>query len=117
MKNVPTNLSNLKSKVDKLDVDRLVPVLFYLSKLSDVVKNDVVKEDVYNSKIKNVEDKIPDVTNLANNAFLNAKVNEIKGEISNVDNLATTTALSAVENKIPTVSNLIKKTDYNTQIN
>ena len=38
MKNVPTNLSNLKSKVDKLDVDKLVPVPVDLSKLSDVVK-------------------------------------------------------------------------------
>ena len=26
LKNLPTNLSNLKSKVDKLDVDKLVPV-------------------------------------------------------------------------------------------
>ena len=38
MKNVPSNLSNLESKVDKLDVDKLVPVAFDLSKLSDVVK-------------------------------------------------------------------------------
>ena len=44
LKNVPTNLSNLKSKVDKLDVDKLVPVLFGLSKLSDAVKNDVDKK-------------------------------------------------------------------------
>ena len=42
--NVPTNLSNLKSKVDKLDVDKQVPVPVDLSKLSDVVKNDAVKE-------------------------------------------------------------------------
>ena len=40
LKNVPTNLSNLKSKVDKLDDDKLVPVCVDLSKLSDVVKND-----------------------------------------------------------------------------
>ena len=46
LKNVPTNLSNLKSKVDKLDVDKLLPVPVDLSKLSDVVKNDVVKEGV-----------------------------------------------------------------------
>ena len=46
LKNVPTNLSNLKSKVDKLDLDKLVPA--DLSKLNDVVKNDVVKKDVYN---------------------------------------------------------------------
>ena len=48
MKNVVTNLSNLKSKVDKLDVDKLVTVPVDLSKLSNVVKNDVVKEDIYN---------------------------------------------------------------------
>ena len=35
----------------------------------------------------------------------------------NITNLATTTALTAVENKIPNVSNLVKKTDYNTKIN
>ena len=40
---VPTNFSNLKSKVDKLDVDKLVHVPVDLSKLSDVVKNDVAK--------------------------------------------------------------------------
>ena len=38
VKNVPTNLSNLESKVDKLDVDKLVPVPVDLSKLSDGVK-------------------------------------------------------------------------------
>ena len=44
MKNVLNILNNLKSKVDKLDVDKLVPVPVDLSKLSDVVKNDVVKK-------------------------------------------------------------------------
>ena len=38
MKNVPSNLSNMKSKVDKLDVDKLVPVPVDFTKLSDVVK-------------------------------------------------------------------------------
>ena len=40
LKNLPINFSNLKSKVDRLDVDKLVPVPVYLSKLSDAVKND-----------------------------------------------------------------------------
>ena len=44
LKNVPTNLSNLKSKVDKLDVDTLVPVPVDLSKLSDVVKTMSLKK-------------------------------------------------------------------------
>ena len=89
-----TNLSNLKSKVDKLEVDKLLPVPADLSKLSDVIKNDVVKEDVYNAEIKNIDDKIPEITNLA-----------------------TKTALNVVENKIPSISNLVKKTDCNTKIN
>ena len=57
MKNVLTNLENLKSKVDKSDNDKLVPVPNNFSKLSDAVKNDVVKKDVSNAKIKNIEDK------------------------------------------------------------
>ena len=51
----------LKSKVDKLDVDKLVPGPVALSNLSGVVKNDV-KKDVYYTKIKNIEDKITDIT-------------------------------------------------------
>ena len=33
----------MKSKLDKLDVNKLVPVPIGLSKLSDAVKDDVVK--------------------------------------------------------------------------
>ena len=33
-----TNLANLKTEVDKLDIDKLVPVLTDLSKLSNIVK-------------------------------------------------------------------------------
>ena len=36
LKNVPTNLSNLKSNVHKLDVDKLATVPVDFSKLSDV---------------------------------------------------------------------------------
>ena len=63
LKKVPSNLGNLKSKVDKLDVDKLVPALVGLSKLSDVVSNNVVKKDVYNAKTKNIKDKLSDITN------------------------------------------------------
>ena len=52
----------MKSKVDKLNVDKLVLAPVDLSKLSDLVKNDVVKRYLYNAKIKNNEDKIPDIT-------------------------------------------------------
>ena len=75
MEKVPTGLNSLKRKVDKLDVDNLVPAPVDLSKLIDVAKNDVVKRDVYNAKIKNIEGKIPDISNLATNTTLNAKIN------------------------------------------
>ena len=109
LKNVPTNLSNLKSKIDKLNIDKLAPVLDDLSKLSNIIKNDVVKETEYNAKMKHIENKIADITNLATKATLNAKTNEDKGEIPSVNNLAINTALTAVENKIPNVINLVKK--------
>ena len=102
----------------------------------------LLKKDVYNAKIKDIDDKIPDITNLllflpttnttlnaktnevkkiipsitnlATTAALNVKINEVKGEIPNTTNLTTTTALTAVENKIINLIN--KKTDYNTNI-
>ena len=59
-----TNLANLKTKVDKLDIDKLVPVPAHLSKLSDVVKTDVVKMTDFNAKITEIENKTPDISNL-----------------------------------------------------
>ena len=40
-----TNLANIETEVDKLDIDKLAPVPVHLNKLSDVVKNDVVKKN------------------------------------------------------------------------
>ena len=51
-----TNLASLKTKVDKLDIDKLAPVSVGLSKLSDVVKYDVGKKTVYDKLVANVND-------------------------------------------------------------
>ena len=90
-----TNLSNLKTEIDKLDIDKLVPVPVDLSKLSDVVKNDVIKKAEYNklvNKVNNIdtsrfilktkydadkielEKKIPDTSNLIENQTIILKV-------------------------------------------
>ena len=82
-----TSLTNLKTEVDKLDIDKLLPVPTDLSKLSNAVKNDVVKKTGYNTKITEIENKIPDTSGLA-----------------------TKSALTTVENKIPDTSGLVKKT-------
>ena len=53
-----TNLARLKTEVDKLDIDKLAPVLVDLSKLSDVVKNNIVEKTVYDklaSKVYNID--------------------------------------------------------------
>ena len=68
----------MKSEVDKLDFDKLVLLPVDLSKLSDWVKNHAVKKDTYNAKIKNIEDKIADITNLATNTTLNDKKVRLK---------------------------------------
>ena len=49
-----SNLASLKTEVDKLEIDKLVPVGVDLSKLRDAVKNDVVIETVYNKLVAEV---------------------------------------------------------------
>ena len=77
----------------------------------------MVQKNEYNAKVKNIEDKIPDITNLVTRTIPNTKINEDKNEIPSISGLTTTSSLTAVENKIPYVSNLVKKTDYNTKVN
>ena len=53
-----TNLASLKTEVDKLDIDKLVPVPVDFSKLTDLVKNDLVKKTVYDklvAKVSNID--------------------------------------------------------------
>ena len=49
-----TNLASLITEVDKLDIDKLVPVPVELIKLSDVVKNDVVKKTLHDKLVTKV---------------------------------------------------------------
>ena len=58
-------------------------------------------QNAFKAKIKNIEDKIPDITNLATNTTFNVEINQVKNKIPNIKNLATTTVLTAVENEKP----------------
>ena len=125
------------AKVDKLDIDKLVPVSVDLSKLSDVVKNGVIKKAEYNklaNKVNNIdtsrfvlktkhdadklelEKKVSDTNNLIKKSDYNTKISEIENKTPSISNLATKTALTTVEIKIPSTNNLVKKTDYNAKI-
>ena len=112
------NLPNLKTEVDKLDINKLVPVPVGLSKLSNVVKNDVVKKTVYDKlvakvnnidtsgfvletkydtdKINRVRKKILDTSKLVKKLDYNAKTSELENKIPGISGLVTTSALSAV---------------------
>ena len=86
-----TNLANLKTEVDKLDIDKLMPIPVDLSKLSDVVKSDVVKKDVYNKLVAKVN-AIPLNNNDTSDFVLKTKYSTDKAEL---------------ENKIPDTNSLI----------
>ena len=89
------NLASLKTEVDKLYIDKLVPVPVDLSKLSDVVKNDVVKKTVYDKLVAKV-----------NSIYTSAFVLKTKYD----------TDKKELENKIPDTNGLVKKTDCSTKI-
>ena len=74
---------------------------------------DVVKKDPYDANIKDIEDKTPDITNLATNTTLNAEINDVKNKTPSITNLATATALTAVEKKIPDHSKYITTAEFN----
>ena len=131
-----TNLANLKTETDKLDINKLVTVPTDLSKLSNVAKNDVAKKTVYYKLVPKVntidtsdfvlktkydtdkselENKILDTNGLLKKTNYNTKITDLENKIPDISNLSRKTALTTVENKIPSVSNLVNKTDYNTK--
>ena len=57
-----------------------------------------------------------DATDLVLKTKYNTDKTELENKIPDISNLATKTALTAIENKIPSISNLVKKTDYNTKL-
>ena len=132
-----TNLTSLKTEVDKLDFDKLVPVPVDLSKLIDIVKNDAVKKDEYDKLVATVnnidtsnfvlktkyqtdktelENKIPHTKGLVKKTDCNTKIAEIEGKIPDISNLAIKAALTAAENKMPYVCSLVKRANYKIKI-
>ena len=101
-----TNLANLKTEVDKLDIDKLVPVPVDLSKLSNVVKN-VLKKAVYDKLVAKVNNV--DISDFVLKTKYQTDKPELENKIPDESSLATKTALIAVENKISDVTTLVKK--------
>ena len=103
-----TNLASLKTEVDKLDIDKSVPVRVDLSKLSDVVKNDVVKKTVYDKLVAKLNNF--DTSDFVLKTKYKADKTELTNKIPNVTDFVKKTKLTELENKIPDISNLATKT-------
>ena len=106
-----TNLASLKSEVDKLDTDKLKTVLADLAKLKNVVDNDVVKKTDYNAKITELNDKIPNITNLVTKSSvttlirdLDDRLDKVKKDLKDLDD-----TLDKVDKRIPDISGLATK--------
>ena len=113
-----------------------MPVPADLSKISDLAKNDVITKPVYDKlveKVNNIdtsrfvletkydtdkseiENKIPDTSELLKKADGSVKTSEIENKIPSISGFATNAALTAAENNTPDVSSLVKKTEIITQ--
>ena len=78
------------------------------TKTSDLINDSgFVSNSNYATKaeLKEVENKIPNVSNFATKSDVSNSVSEVEKKIPSVANLATKEELTAVENKIPNVSN------------
>ena len=117
-----TNLAELKTEVDKIDVDKLKTTPADLAKLSNVVKNDVVKTD-YSTKTTSIEAQIAGLTkntvdNLADITKLeaidtNSFVTRTKFSVDTND---LDDKIDGIEKKKPDISGLATKTSLNSYL-
>ena len=77
------NLSVLKGDVDKLDIDKLVPVPNDLAKLRNLVKTDIVKKTEYDQLVGKV-DSI-DTANFVLNTKYEKDGSDFEDKISKID--------------------------------
>ena len=74
-----TNFAALKTKVDKIDTDKIKTAPTDLAKLTNAIENDVVKKTDYNTKVTSIKAQIAGLTK------------------NTVDNLADITKLKAID--------------------
>ena len=96
-----TNLASLKTKVDTLDNDELVPVANDLVKLSNVVKNDVVKKTENEMLVTNVDNI--DTTEFLLKTKYDADDLKIDKILKQGSGVASNDDLDAAKNTIPNI--------------
>ena len=99
-----TGINNLKTEVDGIDLTKYF------------------KKSDYDTKVGNLELKLPDVSGKLNTSDFNSKVSELESKIRlaeskpDITTLATKSSVTAVGNKIPDVKRFVEETDYAAEI-
>ena len=77
----------------------------------------MVKKTDFNTKVTEIEGKIPDISSLATKYALTNVENKIIPDVSSlVKKTDFNTKVTEIEGKIPDVSRLVKKKDFNTKV-
>ena len=133
---VPVDLANLSNKVqsnqtkNETELSSLKTKVQNSNSTTNNLKTNVdgidstkyVKKTDYDTKIGNLELKIPGVGGKLNTLDFNSKISALENKIKtaesnpNISNLANKTELKNVEKKIPSTDAFVEKTDYTTEI-
>ena len=102
-----TNLSALKTEVDKIDIDKLKTVPDDLAKLSNVVKNEVVKKTDFSADNYVTRTKFSTDTN-----SLDDKIDKVDKKIPDVSGLATKSGVTILIKNLDDIIDKLKINDY-----
>ena len=108
-----TNLSSLKTEVDKLDIPKLITLPTDLSKLTNKVANDLVEETDFNATEKKVTANKIDQDDLeieVQNKHLTTEssINNLKTKVNGI--------AGNLELKIPDISGLLQTSVFNSKV-
>ena len=102
-----TNLSALKTEVDKIDMDKLKTVPDDLAKLSNVVKNEVVRKSDFSADNYVTRTKFSTDTN-----SLDDKIDKVDKKIPDLSGLATKSSVTILINNLDDRIDKLKINDY-----
>ena len=102
-----TNLSALKTEVDKIDVDKLKTVPDDLAKLSNVVKNEVVKKTDFSADDYAKKTKFSGDIN-----SLDDKIDKVQKKILDVSGLATKSSVTILIKNLDDRIDKLKINEY-----
>ena len=123
-----TNLSALKTEVDKLDIPKLSTLPTDVAKLTNKVANDLVEKTNFNSLKTKVNENETDNGNLEikvtnNDLTTKTSINNLKTKVDGIDLTKYVkksdydTKVGNLELKIPDVSSKLNTSDFNSKVN